>query len=170
MAGGARRSQNSKAADDVDSDAITFFRYVDETGRDVVTNEYESIPADARARTEVLDLKPTPEATASVPAAPLDLGSLHGPSVLVGAVVGGLLVGLAFGLRRSRLLLRVIVLAGVVGTLGAAYFGWAMRSAGLSEATFANPSQAVDEARAVRDQANARQAAQKALERELDTP
>ncbi len=136
-------------ADDA-GDATFFFRYQDDRGRDVVTNDYASIPPAYREHAALFDPGARPAPVVHVPAV---VGGVHLPSAAVGAgaaLVVVAAVGLARGRRRGRrLLLRAAGLAAGVALLGALYFGWVMRSAGLGDGGLvAFPADAVHQARA----------------------
>ncbi|MCC7074369.1 MAG: hypothetical protein IT383_23890 [Deltaproteobacteria bacterium] len=141
--------------------AVAFFRYRDAAGRDVITNDLNEVPLELRGKVEVvMSGDPSPRerdaarvhatmgrARASFDAAPV----FHGPSFALGAVVAFAGAYLVFGMRGARrALVRIaVVVAGVVA-LGALYFGWVMRTAGLDHGALANPAAAIDEARAAR--------------------
>lgn len=152
-------------------DPVDFYVFKDKDGRDVVTNDKADIPADAR------DVAVVHAGDAPARAADFVAGArgsveggaepgfvFNGPSFVLGAaamlVVGG---GAVFGRAGGRSLVRFAVVAVVVVVAAGGYFGWVMRTAGLSNGAFADPRDAVTEAKAVRDQANTRRAVEEEI-------
>jgi hypothetical protein len=145
------------------ADTDTFFRYRDAEGREVVTNDIADVPPHLRDSVrplEAAELAPPPrivdrgrdavDAVGVIDAGSFALGvACAVPLALVGERV------LRRAPRLARLALLAVVVAGGVGL----YFGAVLRTAGLSDDVVANPARAVDEARAVRDRANAANAA-----------
>lgn len=149
----------------VDDGEVVFFRYVDTSGREIVTNELASVPKDALASLELID--PTPKLPE--PSLIDDIGRFHLPSFAFGASSMLLVVMVGVLFRRAKILIRVVAFVVVSALVASAYFAWAMKSAGLgSGRSFDNPARAVDEANAAKDKANARRAAQEAILKELD--
>lgn len=140
--------------------AETFFRYRDAEGREVVTNDIAEVPPHLRDSVrplEAAELAPPPRVVdrgrGAVDA--IDAGSF---ALGVACAVPVALVG-ERALRRAPRLARFALLAVVVAGGVGLYFGAVLRTAGLSDDVVANPARAIDEARAVRDRANAANAA-----------
>lgn len=147
--------------------AVVFYRYRDAAGRDVITNDLAEVPRELRGKVEVVtsgDRSPSTQEPTRVDAA---LGSarsifdaapvFHGPSFALGAVVAFAAAYLVFGLRGARrMVLRMVIVGVGVVVAGALYSGWVLRTAGLDHGAFANPTAAIDEARAARDLVEAR--------------
>ncbi len=154
----------------VDDGEVVFFRYVDKSGREIVTNELASVPKDALASLELID--PSPK-LAELPAPSLvdDLGRFHLPSFAFGACSMLLVVMVGVLFRRAKILIRVVAFVVVLALVAGAYFAWAMQSAGLgSGRPFENPARAVDEAKAAKAKAEERGRAQEALFKALEEP
>ncbi len=143
------------------ADPVVFFRYRDEAGRDVITNDLAEVPEHLRGKVELVtsgDPSPREQAAARVDAtvgrarAAFDAAPVfHGPSFALGAVVAFAGAYLLFGLRGARrALLRIAVVAVGVAGVGALYVGWVLRTAGLEQGALAHPGAAVDEARRAR--------------------
>lgn len=146
---------------------VVFFRYRDDRGNDVITNDLAQVPVELRGKVELVTASdPSPaqqaqaKAAARVEAARAVFGAapqFHGPSFALGAVLAFAAAYLAFGVRGARrALLRIVVIGVAMVALGGLYFGWVLRTAGLDRGTLASPAAALDEARRVRQQAEQR--------------
>ena len=160
--GGARDGARGNASAE---DEIVFYRYVDQSGREIVTNELSSVPKDAQASVELLDASPKlPE-----PSVVDDIGRFHLPSFVFGAASMILLIAAAFAFRRAKILVRVLAFVVVSALVASAYFGWAMETAGLgSGRPFESPTRAIDEANAAKGKAEERRAIQEAILKDID--
>lgn len=142
------------------------FRYRDADGREVLTNEPQNVPRALQATLSEVDQgEHIPVESFHVPD---EVGGVHLPSAALGAAVVLAVVVVRRAVRvESRLVKFALVLA-TFATIGALYLGWVMRTAGLGDATFATPGDAVEQARQAVDQANrasgARQRAIEAIE------
>jgi hypothetical protein len=165
---GKRSSDIAPAADDGDSGDtgdVVIYRYVDKDGRDVVTNELDSVPADARASLTVVESAPAIQAPSPMD----DLGSFHLPSFVFGAMSMCLVVMVGLAFRRAKILLRVAAFVAVSAAIASAYFGWTMKVAGLGTGqTFESPMRAIDEANAAKAKAQDRRTVEDAIMREID--
>lgn len=144
-----------------DREEPTFFHYHDAAGRDVVVNDFNEIPEQFRAKAEVFDARPGPSTKSIInQTIPNMIGPVHVPSAALGFSISMFLVLLWWLRTQSRWATRIVF--GVVGAVVVAglYFGYVMRSAGLTDGYFGTPAQAIDKAREARDKANATAAAQ----------
>ena len=157
----------------VESSPKGFFKYQDSGGRTVVVDDWALVPEAYRpqverllgevprrgedqpvaaSRSTVTKSKRTAKKsskTAKSSSGPMAfVRGLDLPSVAVGVALAlGLYVGLQVFRRSGRLLLKVILTAGVCALVASAYFGWARRSAGLSDDSLAAPTEILDDAR-----------------------
>lgn len=163
-----------------DADMV-FFRYRDQHGNDVITNQLEQVPLELRGQVELVTRSdPSPrereaaDGAARTEAARALFGTspqLHGPSFALGAVLAFAAGWLVFGVRGARrALMRVVVVGVGILLIGGLYFGWVLRTAGLDQGGLASPGAALDEARRARAQVEQRaqelQRAEQALARE----
>jgi len=159
-------------ADNGAAGGITFFHYRDDAGRDVIVSDIKDVPARYREHMEIIDERalkaPAAATTATTPPPRVFLG-VDGPSFALGFVIAFCLGAFVWGRARGgpRMLVKLaVVVAGVV-VAGALYLGFALKTAGVgSGGAFATPADAVNEARAAVDKANATTHAQeRALEK-----
>jgi hypothetical protein len=145
-----------------------FYRYRDASGRLVIVDSLDRVPASARGRLEHVALEAPPGPAFALPAS-LGGHAVHWPSFGAGAAVA-LLAGLVlFGLRRARGPFVRLLLLGSVVLLGAgAYFGWVRRTAGHEGALLESPAALIDDARSAVQKMNERGREQERVLRELE--
>lgn len=145
-----------------------FYRYRDASGRVVIVDSLDRVPARARSSAQPIALE-TPHAPSFVLPESLGRGELHWPSFGAGAACA-LIAGLVLlGVLRGRGPLVRWLLLGGVALLGAgAYFGWVRRTTGHAGAALESPATLIDDARSAVEKMNERSREQERVLRELE--
>lgn len=145
-----------------------FYRYRDPSGRIVIVDSLDRVPASARTSAEPVALAAPPAAAVALPES-IGGGKLHGPSFGAGAAAALLAALLVFGLLRARgPLVRVLLLGGAVLLGTGAYFGWVRRTAGQAGPLLESPAALIDDARNAVEKMNERSREQDRVLRELE--
>ena len=120
--------------------AAPFYRYRDASGRVVIVDALERVPASARGSVEPVVLPAAPAPGIAL-AQGLARGELHWPSFGAGAgcalLAGVVLVGL---LRLRGVVVRLLLLGGAALLGTGAYFGWVRRTTGHDAALLESPA------------------------------
>lgn len=148
------------------ADDVTLWHYLDDRGRDVIVSDFKDIPKQYQAAATPAGAHRT-VTTSSDRFPPATIGPVHLPSLALGFVVAGALVGV-FAARRSRIVTRVVLALVSIAAIGGLYFGWVMRTAGLGDDVLASPGRALDEARHAVDATNASAHAQESVLDKID--
>jgi len=148
--------------------AAVFYRYRDASGRVVIVDSLDRVPASARSTLEHVALEAPRAPSLELPES-LGGRALHWPSFGAGAACM-LLAGLVlFGLLRSRARFVRMLLLGSVVLLGAgAYFGWVRRTTGHDGPLLESPAALIDDARDAVQKMNERSREQERVLRELE--
>lgn len=144
-----------------------FYRYRDGSGRLVIVDSVDRVPASARGSAEAVALTPP---APSILALPERIGrELHGPSFAAGAA-SALVIGLVLlALLRARApLVRMALLGGLVLLGTGAYFGWVRRTTGQDGALLSSPAALIDDARSAVQKMNERSREQERVLQELE--
>ncbi|MBK8013439.1 MAG: hypothetical protein IPK13_19050 [Deltaproteobacteria bacterium] len=154
------------------------YRYSDGEGTVHMVDALEAVPAEYRAAAKRVVLSGGRRAMEAVrdqvrgqdwPGVAHFVGDLDGPSVAVGFAVG-LLGALGFTILRitGRIVLKLALVLVVGALLFGAYFGWARRSAGLSDDAFSTSGALIDEAKNAAKQIRAQRRKQKEILEDLE--
>jgi hypothetical protein len=167
-ASAARVKAGAPASPAVAPGTAVFYRYRDASGRVVIVDSLDRVPASARGTLEHVALEPPPAPAFALPEG-LGGHAVHWPSFGAGAGAA-LLAGLVlFGLLRSRGPLVRLLLLGSVVLLGAgAYFGWVRRTTGHEGPLLESPAALIDDARSAVQKMNERSREQERVLRELE--
>jgi hypothetical protein len=134
-------------------DDVVFYRYTDANGRDVVTNEPQNIPRDAK---NLRFVEGTPDEYA-VKISPLVAAGFEPKSFALGvAIILVPLVLTIWMLKKGArsVIVAVVCVAAVVGLFGA-YFSYALRTSGFDPGVVATPQDVMDQAKRTVERANA---------------